>query len=107
MTLNIVSSDVAHSWWIPALGGKFQAVPGYHNYTWFKIAKPGVYPRSVREHVRPWARPHDRDRRAIPPAQFDAWLADQKRLIGEANAAAAAERKKLSEQTGPGQVENP
>ena len=35
--------DVVHSWWIPELGGKFQAVPGYHNYTWFKISKPGVY----------------------------------------------------------------
>ena len=43
VTLDIVSADVVHSWWIPQLGGKFQAVPGYHNYTWFKIPKPGVY----------------------------------------------------------------
>ena len=43
VTLDIVSADVVHSWWIPELGGKFQAVPGYHNYTWFKISKPGVY----------------------------------------------------------------
>src|SRR6476646_8287296 len=43
VSLDIVSSDVVHSWWIPALGGKFQAVPGYHNYTWFKISKPGIY----------------------------------------------------------------
>ena len=41
VTLDIVSADVVHSWWIPELGGKFQAVPGYHNYTWFKISKPG------------------------------------------------------------------
>ncbi|HXC45316.1 MAG TPA: cytochrome c oxidase subunit II, partial [Solirubrobacteraceae bacterium] len=37
VTLNIVSADVVHSWWVPQLGGKFQAVPGYHNYTWFKV----------------------------------------------------------------------
>ena len=43
VTLNIVSEDVVHSWWVPELGGKFMAVPGYHNYTWFKIPKPGIY----------------------------------------------------------------
>ena len=43
VTLDIVSADVVHSWWVPELGGKFQAVPGYHNYTWFKIPKPGVF----------------------------------------------------------------
>src|SRR3954454_20510303 len=41
VTLDIRSQDVAHSWWIPQLGGKFDAVPGYTNYTWFKI--PGKY----------------------------------------------------------------
>ncbi len=107
VTLDIVSSDVVHSWWIPALGGKFQAVPGYHNYAWFKISKPGVYHGQCanmcgRGHARMIATV-----RAVPPAQFDAWLAEQKRLIEEANVAAAAERKKLNEQQGPGQVENP
>ena len=28
VTLDIVSADVVHSWWVPQLGGKFQAVPG-------------------------------------------------------------------------------
>ena len=34
--LDIQATDVIHSWWIPKLGGKFDAVPGYTNYTWFK-----------------------------------------------------------------------
>jgi cytochrome c oxidase subunit 2 len=107
VTLDIVSADVIHSWWIPALGGKFQAVPGYHNYTWFKIAKPGVYKGQCanicgRGHARMIATV-----RAEPPAQFDEWLANQKRQIAEANAAAAVERKRLNSQSGPGQVENP
>jgi cytochrome c oxidase subunit 2 len=107
VTLDIVSEDVVHSWWIPALGGKFQAVPGYHNYSWFKISKPGVYRGQCanlcgRGHARMIATV-----RAVPPARFDAWLAEQKRLIAEANADAAHEREVLKKQAGPGQVENP
>jgi cytochrome c oxidase subunit 2 len=107
VTLDIVSLDVVHSWWIPELGGKFQAVPGYHNYTWFKIGKPGLYRGQCavlcgRSHARMIATV-----RAVPPAQFDEWLANQKRLLAQANAAAQAERAKLLKQIGPGQVENP
>jgi cytochrome c oxidase subunit 2 len=105
--LDIVSSDVVHAWWIPELGGKFQAVPGYHNYTWFKISKPGIYRGQCaflcgREHARMLA-----DVKAVPPAQFDAWLAERKQLIAQANEAAKIARAKLGAQTGAGQVENP
>jgi cytochrome c oxidase subunit II len=37
VTLDVQSKDVAHSWWIPELGGKADAVPGYTNKTWFRI----------------------------------------------------------------------
>ena len=107
VALDIVSEDVIHSWWIPQLGGKFQAVPGYHDYTWLKVAKPGLYRGQCailcgRGHARMIATV-----RAIPPAQFDAWLASQKRLIAEANAQAKLARAKLGAQTGAGQVETP
>ncbi len=107
VSLDIVSADVVHSWWVPALGGKFQAVPGYHNYTWFKIAKPGVYRGQCanlcgRGHARMIATV-----KAVPPAQFEAWLAYQKKLIAQANADAQAARAKLGKQVGAGQVENP
>jgi cytochrome c oxidase subunit 2 len=36
-------SDVIHSWWIPALGGKIDAIPGTVNETWFEAENPGVY----------------------------------------------------------------
>ena len=41
---NVVSpaNDVIHSWWIPALGGKIDAIPGRTNHTWFE-APAGVY----------------------------------------------------------------
>jgi cytochrome c oxidase subunit 2 len=107
VTLDIVSADVVHSWWVPQLGGKFQAVPGYHNYTWFKVEKPGVYRGQCallcgRGHARMIATV-----KAVPPEQFEAWLAYQKKLIAEANAAAQVARTKLGKQVGAGQVENP
>jgi cytochrome c oxidase subunit 2 len=107
ISLNIVSEDVVHSWWVPELGGKFQAVPGYHNYTWFKVSKPGLFRGQCailcgRGHARMIATV-----KAVPPAQFEAWLAHQKQQIAEANAAAQAARTKLKAQTGAGAVENP
>ena len=42
--LNITSTDVIHSWWIPALGGQVQAVPGSTSETWFKADEVGTYP---------------------------------------------------------------
>jgi cytochrome c oxidase subunit II len=44
VNLDIVADDVAHSWWVPALGGKTDAIPGKTNHTWFKAEKVGVYP---------------------------------------------------------------
>jgi cytochrome c oxidase subunit 2 len=41
--LKVVSPDVIHSWWIPALGGKIQAIPGRVNHTWFRVDKSGTY----------------------------------------------------------------
>ncbi len=107
VSLDITSSDVVHSWWVPELGGKFQAVPGYHNYTWFEVSKPGIFRGQCaflcgRGHARMIATV-----KAVPPAQFEAWLANQKKEIAEANAAAQAARAKLNAQTGAGAVENP
>ncbi len=107
VTLDVVSADVVHSWWVPALGGKVQAVPGYHSYTWFKIPKPGIYRGQCaslcgRGHARMIATV-----KAVPPAQFDEWLAYQKKLIAQANADAQVARAKLGKQIGAGQVENP
>jgi cytochrome c oxidase subunit II len=41
--LKVVSPDVIHSWWIPALGGKIQAIPGRINHSWFQATKQGSF----------------------------------------------------------------
>ena len=37
------SNDVVHSWWVPDLSIKKDAVPGYMNETWFRANESGVY----------------------------------------------------------------
>ena len=37
------SNDVIHSWWVPALGWKRDAIPGFINDNWTEIEKPGTY----------------------------------------------------------------
>src|ERR1041385_4825042 len=41
--VNIYSHDVDHSWWIPELGGKFDAIPGHQTHTWFRAQQTGTY----------------------------------------------------------------
>jgi cytochrome c oxidase subunit 2 len=43
VVLAIQSTDVIHSWWVPSLGGKVDAVPGYTTYTWFKALHKGLF----------------------------------------------------------------
>jgi cytochrome c oxidase subunit 2 len=41
--VDITAHDVDHSWWIPELGGKFDAIPGESTHTWFKADRIGTY----------------------------------------------------------------
>jgi cytochrome c oxidase subunit II len=41
--LRLQGTDVIHSWWVPAISGKTDAVPGYDNFTWLKIDRVGVW----------------------------------------------------------------
>jgi cytochrome c oxidase subunit 2 len=43
VVLNITSTDVFHSWWVPELGGQVQATPGDVVQTWFKADEVGRY----------------------------------------------------------------
>ena len=40
---NVTSLDVIHSFWIPRLGGKLDAVPGNSNRFWLKADEPGTW----------------------------------------------------------------
>ena len=67
-------SDVIHSWWIPALGGKIDAIPGITNETWFEAANEGTYTGQCAElcgveHAQMTAQVE-----VLSPEEFDAWL---------------------------------
>jgi cytochrome c oxidase subunit II len=43
LTVTAPDHDVIHSWWIPELGGKIDAIPGNVNHTWFRADREGEY----------------------------------------------------------------
>ena len=93
VVLKITSSDVVHSWWIPALGGKADATPGYTNDTWFRIDEPGEYYGQCAElcgdnHADMRARVI-----ALPPDEFTAWQERQAADIEKAQAYLSLQRK--------------
>jgi cytochrome c oxidase subunit 2 len=85
VVLNITSADVIHSWWVPSLGGKVDAVPGYVTYTWFQARGPALYHGNCaqlcgRQHAAMTALVD-----AMPPAQYQAKIAQLKTDIQRAN----------------------
>jgi cytochrome c oxidase subunit II len=85
VVLSITSIDVIHSWWVPSLGGKVDAVPGYTTYTWFKARGPALYHGNCaqlcgRQHAFMTALVD-----VVSPAQYQAWLQRQSKLISTAN----------------------
>ncbi|MDX9687726.1 cytochrome c oxidase subunit II [Halopseudomonas formosensis] len=82
----ITSADVIHSWWVPALAVKKDAIPGFINESWTRIDEPGIYRGQCTELC-------GRDHAFMPivveartPEDFATWLAERK-----ATAAAEAE----------------
>ncbi len=105
VTLDIDAQDVVHSWWIPKLGGKFDAVPGYTNHTWFKI--PGKFAGTSfrgqcaelcgRNHANMIARV-----RALSPDDYEAWLDRERQAIRAADTAAVRQRRNVDQGLQPG-----
>jgi cytochrome c oxidase subunit II len=98
ITLDIGSNDVQHSWWIPKLGGKMDALPGYTNKTWFKVTKPGRFHGQCaelcgRNHANMYASVV-----ALPFDEWKAWYDRQAADLKAAEEAAAEGRRQLEEQ---------
>ena len=75
--LLITAADVIHAWWVPELGGKKDAVPGFVNEMWFQAKEPGVYRGQCAELC-------GRDHgfmpvvvNVLPQDEYDAWLGEQ------------------------------
>lgn len=93
--LEIGSNDVAHSWWIPKLGGKFDAIRGLTNETWFKATETGTFTGQCAElcgdnHAFMTAKVI-----VVEPDRYEQWVTDQKRLIAEAQELVQEQKKQL------------
>jgi cytochrome c oxidase subunit 2 len=100
VVLDITSSDVQHSWWIPKLGGKADATPGYTNHTWFKISKPGIYEGQCAELCGAGHADMRATVRAIPPDEFKRWQTKQRTEIKAAREELAKTRKAREAEAG-------
>ena len=76
--LLLTSNDVIHSWWVPDLAIKKDAVPGMVNETWFKATEVGTYRGQCAELC-------GKDHGYMPivvevvePEAFQAWVATRK-----------------------------
>nr|WP_090446037.1 cytochrome c oxidase subunit II [Pseudomonas benzenivorans] len=87
----ITSADVIHSWWVPALAVKKDAIPGFVNESWTRIDEPGFYRGQCTELC-------GKDHGFMPVVveakskeDFSAWLAERKQT-------AAAEKELTSKE---------
>ncbi len=78
------STDVIHSWFVPALGLQRYAIPGRTIETWFRVDKPGVFYGECNQIC---GTNHSRMPivvRAVSPQEFDAWLIEAKTKFSDA-----------------------
>jgi cytochrome c oxidase subunit 2 len=78
------ANDVIHAWWVPALGIKQDAIPGFVRDTWFTADKPGTYRGQCAELC-------GKDHgfmpivvEAVEPEKYAAWVAEQKKVMASA-----------------------
>lgn len=69
---------VIHSWWVPALAGKTDAIPGTVNTTWFRAERAGVFEGQCAElcglyHAKMLAAVE-----VMPSEAFDTWLTERR-----------------------------
>jgi len=82
----ITADDVIHSWWVPALGWKRDAIPGFVNEAWTEIDEPGTYRGQCAELC-------GKDHgfmpivlKVLPRPEYDQWVRQQKRQMAHEKA---------------------
>ncbi len=78
MTLELQTTDVIHSFWVPKLHGKVDLIPGQKNYIRIEADRPGVFLGECAEYC---GEQHAHMRLMViaqPPQEYEAWLAQQR-----------------------------
>jgi cytochrome c oxidase subunit 2 len=75
----LTANDVIHAWWVPALGAKQDAIPGYVRDTWFTADSPGTYRGQCAELCGKEHGFMPIVVEAVEPAKYTQWVAEQKK----------------------------
>lgn len=99
----VTAADVIHSWWVPALAVKRDAIPGYIHEAWTRVEEPGVFRGQCTElcgkdHGFMPVVVH-----AVEQAEFDEWIG-KKRAAAQAVAEAAKQTLSFDELMEKGQA---
>jgi cytochrome c oxidase subunit 2 len=84
VVLHLTSTDVSHRWFVPALGGQVDAIPGQDSATWFRADREGVYPGQSTQFsgtgyaaMRAWVR-------VVSPDAYKAYIQQKKKDLATA-----------------------
>ena len=85
--LEFQGTDVIHSWWVPAISGKTDAVPGYSNFSWLKIDQVGTWHGECAELCGAGHSTMQIIVQAMDQPEYDQWVKQQ--LAAQAKATAS------------------
>jgi cytochrome c oxidase subunit 2 len=77
VAISLDAKDVIHSFWVPKLAGKTDAIPGRANRMWFKADEPGTYSGQCAEFCGIGHPDMTFKVIAVSQDEFDAWVQDQ------------------------------
>jgi cytochrome c oxidase subunit 2 len=99
----ITANDVIHSWWVPEIAVKRDAIPGFINETWTKITEEGIYRGQCTELCGAYHGFMPVVVHAVSREEFNAWMG-AKRADEAAQVAAAAMDLSLDELMSKGEA---
>jgi cytochrome c oxidase subunit 2 len=98
VTITVYAQDVVHSWWVPKLAGKVDAVPGHENETWFRAEEEGVF-EGVCAELCGEGHADMRTRVVVLPAdEYEAWATQQMDDIEAAQEGLAEQREQREQE---------
>ena len=83
--LQFQGTDVIHSWWVPAISGKTDAVPGYDNFSWLKITQTGTWRGECAELCGAGHSTMQIIVQAMSDSDYQAWVQKQKAATSSAS----------------------
>jgi cytochrome c oxidase subunit 2 len=83
VAVTLKAADVIHSFWVPALHGKTDLVPGRETSTWLRVDRPGVFRGQCGEYCGVQHAHMGLVVVAEPSEHFERWLSAQRRLAPE------------------------